>query len=305
MQGQSQDISKNISNVLGNSPDFNLSYENTSPRDGAERERRATNRITEDWKGDISRITGPKGGFDLSTSNFCDDSKMIELLQSEHIFDDIDMGQIDDEDRPFLLIDKDTGRVYDIRNENHLSRLQEKQTRLTSDISSSTNTPSSSNKAWSDWWKEKRRNNQDFLLAAEAGNIDEVKRLLNKEVYQDLVADINNKGLDQWTALHFAANEGRLEVVKELIKVTDIEIDGVSSILRTPLHLAAIRGHVGIIRVLVDAGAKKDARDFDENTPLHYASEYGNFESIIYLVREAYVDPMPKNKYGYTPSDIA
>jgi hypothetical protein len=33
------------------------------------------------------------------------------------------MGQIDDEDRPFLLIDKDTGRVYDIRNENHLSRL--------------------------------------------------------------------------------------------------------------------------------------------------------------------------------------
>ena len=74
-------------------------------------------------KQDISRITGPKGAFDLSTSNFCDDSKMMELLQSENIFDEIDMGQIDDEDKPFLLIDKDTGKVYDIRNENHLSRL--------------------------------------------------------------------------------------------------------------------------------------------------------------------------------------
>jgi len=57
--------------------------------------------------------------------------------------------------------------------------------------------------------------------------------------------------------------------------------------------------------VLCETGANKDARDFDENTPLHYASEYGHFESIIYLVKEAFVDPMPKNKYGYNPSDIA
>lgn len=83
---------------------------------------------------------------------------MMEMLQSENIFDEIDMGQIDDEDRPFLLVDKDTGKVYDIRNENHLSRLQEKQARITSDITNSTQS-SGGNKAWSDWWKEKRRNN--------------------------------------------------------------------------------------------------------------------------------------------------
>jgi ankyrin repeat protein len=93
------------------------------------------------------------------------------------------------------------------------------------------------------------------LLAAEAGNIEEVRRLLNKEVYQDLVADINNKGLDQWTALHFAANEGRIEVVRELVKITDIEIDSYSSIMRAPLHLAAIRGHVNILRLLIESGA--------------------------------------------------
>ena len=49
----------------------------------------------------------------------------------------------------------------------------------------------------------------------------------------------------------------------------------------------------------------KNVRDFDENTPLHYASEYGHLETIIYLIKEAEVDIHLKNKFGYTPSDIA
>lgn len=81
--------------------------------------------MNESWNaGNISRITGA-GKMDISSSNFIDDSKMMELLQNENdnIFEEIDMGQIDEEDRPFLLIDKDTGRVYDMRNETHLKKL--------------------------------------------------------------------------------------------------------------------------------------------------------------------------------------
>jgi hypothetical protein len=33
--------------------------------------------------------------------------------------------------------------------------------------------------AWGDWWKEKKRNNQDLLWFAENGSMDEVKRLLD------------------------------------------------------------------------------------------------------------------------------
>ncbi len=64
-----------------------------------------------------------------------------------------------------------------------------------------------------------------------------------------------------------------------------------SSINRSPLHLAAIRGNTNIVRLLIDSPQKppvdRNCRDFDENTPLHYASEYGHFECIIYLIKEA------------------
>ena len=275
-----------------------------------------------------SRITGARGGATGGGtggdfSNFCDDSKMMELLinavddnedgAGDHVlFDEIDMGQIDEEERQYLLIDKDTGRVYDLRNEDSLRRITSKQTRLTTDLSSSSGvtppkTQASKGSAWSDWWRDKKRNNHDLLWAAESGNVEEVRRLLDRQgPLQDLAADVNHRGLDNWTALHFAASEGRLDVVKELFLQPDCERDALSSINRTPLHLAAIRGHTSIVRLILEGGrADCNCRDCDDSTPLHYASEYGHIECIIYLVKEASADPFLKNKFGYTPSDIA
>lgn len=282
---------------------FDTSYDLSPPRDSNVQRFTAKNLMNDSWNANnISRITGAK--MDMSTSGFVDDAKMMEMLQNENLFEEIDMGQIDEEDRQFLLVDKDTGRVYDMRNETHLARLQEKQTRLTTDLNTSTQN-GTGGKAWSDWWKLKRNNNQEFLQAAESGSLEEVHKLLDKTIHQDLVADLNTKGLDQWTALHFAASEGRVEVVKELISRPEIEKEPQSSINRTPLHLACMRGHTAIVRVLINAGSDKNSKDFDEYTPLHFASEFGHFETIIYLVKEAEANPMLKNKFGYTPSDIA
>jgi hypothetical protein len=33
------------------------------------------------------------------------------------------MGQIDEEELPFMIIDKDSGKVYDTRNDKHVERL--------------------------------------------------------------------------------------------------------------------------------------------------------------------------------------
>ena len=47
-----------------------------------------------------------------------------------------------------------------------------------------------------------------------------------------MVADTNAKGLDQWTAMHFAANSGHLKIANELIN-SKIDIEAVSTIERT------------------------------------------------------------------------
>lgn len=94
-------------------------------------------------------------------------------------------------------------------------------------------------------------------------------------------------------------------MVKELLRHPELEKSPVSTINRSPIHLAAIRGHVDILRALSDAGAPVDIRDVDENTPLHYASEYGHADCIIFLAKEAQADVFVKNKFGLTPSDIA
>lgn len=90
-----------------------------------------------------------------------------------------------------------------------------------------------------------------------------------------------------------------------LLLQSELDIEAASTIGRTPLHLAAIRGHTQIVRYLVNKSANKDVRDNDENTPLHLASEYGHFEVIIFLVKEAGADATLKNKYGYGPADVA
>ena len=116
---------------------------------------------------------------------------------------------------------------------------------------------------------------------------------------------MNYKGLDNWTALHFAANEGKLEIVKELLRKQNIDKDAKSTIDRTPLHLAVIRGFIEIVRALIESGANRNSRDFDENTVLHMASEFGHAQIIIYLIKECQADPIQKNKFGYYPPDIA
>ncbi len=136
---------------------------------------------------EFSRITGIKpnngGPATGDFSQFYEDSKIIDLLindgdgrkdgaggqgggpgERDKFYDEIDMGQIDEEERQYLLIDKDTGKVYDLRNEDSLNRITSRHTRLTTDLSSKSAASSqqpqgSTGNAWSDWWRDKKRNN--------------------------------------------------------------------------------------------------------------------------------------------------
>ena len=165
----------------------------------------------------------------------------------------IDMGQIDDEERPFMIVDKDTGHVYDIRRPDHIDALTNQQsvrsTSMVGRISAKSNTEKPS---WNSWWEKKRKNNNDYLNAAEGGYLQLVKDLLDVEMQKDLVADLNCKGPDSWHALHFAANEGKIEVIEFLLSKPKIDVSPLTKLKRTPLHLAASRGYSLICKLLCD-----------------------------------------------------
>jgi len=72
----------------------------------------------------------------------------------------------------------------------------------------------------------------------------------------------------------------------------------------TPLHIAAIRGDVHIIGLLLDAGAEIDAPGEHGYTPLHEAVEQGQVEAVRFLLSYG-ASPGVPNKWGATPKGKA
>lgn len=69
----------------------------------------------------------------------------------------------------------------------------------------------------------------------------------------------------------------------------------------TPLRLAAERGHLETVRVLLDFGASVTARDgLDQATPLHAAAEAGHAKVAVELVRHG-ADLEARAVSGQTP----
>ncbi|XP_014261429.1 protein phosphatase 1 regulatory subunit 12A isoform X7 [Cimex lectularius] len=72
----------------------------------------------------------------------------------------------------------------------------------------------------------------------------------------------------------------------------------------TALHVAAAKGYLKVMDILIKAGADIDAKDLDGWTPLHAASHWGQREACEILV-ENFCDMNIKNCVGQTPFDVA
>lgn len=87
--------------------------------------------------------------------------------------------------------------------------------------------------------------------------------------------DVNARGLKKWTMLHKAANERKRESVVHLLEAgADVNAQQARSNI-TPLHLAAFRGDVEIVNLLLDAGADPTLRlaELDGRTAEDVANE--------------------------------
>lgn len=72
----------------------------------------------------------------------------------------------------------------------------------------------------------------------------------------------------------------------------------------TPLHYAAFNGHVTVVRLLVEAGANIEARDFWGLTPLHVAAVWAQPTACEVLI-ELGADELAEDHEGFSPVESA
>ncbi|XP_009885836.1 PREDICTED: ankyrin repeat domain-containing protein 6 [Charadrius vociferus] len=105
------------------------------------------------------------------------------------------------------------------------------------------------------------------------------------------------------TPLHLAAHKGHLHVVQVLLKAgcdLDIQDDGD----QTALHRAAVVGNTDVIATLIQEGCALDRQDKVTGTALHEACWHGFSQSAKVLVK-AGANVLAKNKAGNTPLHLA
>jgi ankyrin repeat protein len=110
--------------------------------------------------------------------------------------------------------------------------------------------------------------------------------------------------LDGWTALHIAAVKGHLEVAKVLIASGHfIDIEARTDIKRTALHWAADSGHLDMTELLIESGADVNAVDAEGNSPIHLAAEH-SFADVCNMLLLGGADLQLTNNQGMTPLQL-
>ena len=119
-----------------------------------------------------------------------------------------------------------------------------------------------------------------IYYAAQTGNIRKVKHFLGKGI------DVNQPEDDDWrkTPLHMAAYSNE-EMLKFLIS-QGAEIDSRDVTMQTPLHIASNTGNYDVVKVLIHQGAMIDAQNKNGNTPLYKAARRGHLDVVVLLLEK-------------------
>ncbi|RDD38141.1 Transient receptor potential cation channel subfamily A member 1 [Trichoplax sp. H2] len=116
--------------------------------------------------------------------------------------------------------------------------------------------------------------------------------------------DIRDK--DGKTCLHWAADHDHVGTIKILLENSGQElINCEDDLCQTALFIAAQRGYIQAIRLLLANGAQVEQFDRDENTPLHLAARSGRIQCVQVICEMAPKLINSQNKRGRTPLHFA
>ncbi|CDW76924.1 nad(+) adp-ribosyltransferase-3 [Stylonychia lemnae] len=143
--------------------------------------------------------------------------------------------------------------------------------------------------------------NTPLIIASTLGRLDNVKVLIQEQ--QRLISTLdqeaddyiqsaafnnfaNHQGKGKNTPLHFASSKGHLEIVKVLIEEGNSQVDQKNTKCQTSLCLAAQQGHLKVVEYLVSKGANLHGLDKQGKSPLIHAIINGHLHIVSFLLRQ-------------------
>ena len=132
--------------------------------------------------------------------------------------------------------------------------------------------------------------NKAFVSACEEGRVTEVDFFLH------FPRSPHVRDAQYQMGTHLAAKNGHLDVMRLLLEA-GADKDAATQNGYTALHFAAEQGHLDVMRLLLEAGADKNAATQNGHTALHLAGLYGHLNAVQMLL---VADKNAATQNGYT-----
>ncbi|KAK4873106.1 hypothetical protein RN001_015135 [Aquatica leii] len=141
---------------------------------------------------------------------------------------------------------------------------------------------------------------KEILWAAENGKLDVVKQLIESDPTLTGVVDS-----DGYTPLHRACYSNHCDVVSYLLE-NGANVSAKTLMQWQPLHSACQWNNVNCALRLIQYGADVNAVTEGGQTPLHIAASHGtSYDTVQLLLIQPYIRPDLKNNSNETAYDIA
>ena len=120
--------------------------------------------------------------------------------------------------------------------------------------------------------------NRHTRRACGAGNLEVVKLMVQ------LGVDVNVRAAKGATPLHYAAHNGNVQLVRDLVALGADPNQKEHQAGGTPMHWASLGGHTDAMHIMAQMGGNVNAEASDLSSPLHWASSNGHLDVVQKLV---------------------
>ncbi|XP_071138004.1 transient receptor potential cation channel subfamily A member 1 homolog isoform X4 [Mytilus edulis] len=140
-----------------------------------------------------------------------------------------------------------------------------------------------------------------LLIAATYGHAETIHQLLRKGADYEAV-EKNDK-----TAVYLACEEDKPEALSALLKYKAVRnmINTGDRFDYDPLHIAAMKGFLQVLKILIENSADVDSKNEEEQTPLHLAADNGRTNCVRELLIADHSAANDEDENSNTPLHLA